>query len=83
MTELDRRDFLARALAPLGLSTVTFGQGRDLIAQPRLQQPGHRIDLHHHFGPPTWVAAMREAGQLRSPANPMGLLSPANTTWTA
>jgi len=83
MTELDRRDFLARALATLGLSTVAFGRGRDLIAQPRLQQPGHRIDLHHHFGPPTWVAAMREAGQLRSPANPMGLLSPANTTWTA
>jgi 6-methylsalicylate decarboxylase len=32
-----------------------------------------RIDIHHHFGPPAWVAAVK--------GRP--LLQPANTTWTA
>ena len=53
-----------------------------LWAQTSAPQTRYRIDVHHHFGPPTWVAAMREGGQLRSPQNPMGLLQTANTTWT-
>ena len=32
----------------------------------------YRIDVHHHFGPPAWVAAMKGNK----------LLQPANTTWT-
>ncbi len=31
-----------------------------------------RIDMHHHFGPPAWAAAMK--------GNPM--LQPSNATWT-
>lgn len=82
MSEIDRRDFVTRALASMGLAAVGFGDCPPLLAQAMAQERGYRIDVHHHFGPPTWVAAMKEAGELRSPQNPMGLLSPANTTWT-
>ncbi len=83
MEELDRRSFLRRALASMALSGGALGDQLGLSAQTPPRQAGYRIDLHHHFGPPTWVTAMREGGQLRSAENPMGLLSPANTTWTA
>ena len=82
MAELDRRSFLIRALASVTLAAAAVGDRLGLSAQPRSPQAGYRIDVHHHFGPPTWVAAMRDGGQLRSASNPMGLLSPANTTWT-
>ncbi len=74
MAELDRRSFLTRALASLALPSLA-------LERPPQQAP-YRIDVHHHFGPPTWVRAMRDAGQLRTADNPNGLLSPANTTWT-
>jgi len=74
MAELDRRSFLTRALASLALPSVA--------SHASTRQTPYRIDVHHHFGPPTWVRAMREGGQLRTADNPNGLLSPANTTWT-
>ena len=83
MVELDRRSFLTRALAWLGLAAVPVGYRTVLFAQTAAPQTGLRIDVHHHFGPPSWVAAMREGGQLRSAQNPTGLMNPANTTWTA
>ena len=82
MAELDRRDFLTRALASLGLGAFAVGDRVALFAQTDAPQTCYRIDVHHHFGPPTWVAAMIEGGQLRSPQNRTGLMSPANTTWT-
>lgn len=82
MTDLDRRSFLTRALASLGLAAFSVGGRTALFGRSTAPQPGHRIDVHHHFGPPTWVAAMREGGQLRSAENPTGLMNPANTTWT-
>ena len=67
MTGLDRRAFFASALALLT-------NGRDgLLALG--QQPGakpYRIDVHHHFAPPPWIAAV--AGR--------PLLNVANTKWT-
>ena len=59
MTPIDRRTFLSTALAFLAQGTVS--------AKP------YRIDIHHHFGPEVWVAAVK--------GRP--LLQPANTTWTA
>ena len=82
MAQLDRRNFLTSALASLGLGAITVGDRATLFARTDAPQTRYRIDVHHHFGPPTWVAAMREGGHLRSPQKPMGLLSPANTIWT-
>jgi predicted TIM-barrel fold metal-dependent hydrolase len=61
MTHLDRREFLSTVLA-----FTAFPQG------PAIAKP-YRIDIHHHFGPPAWVAQVK--------GRP--LLQPANTTWTA
>ncbi len=82
MAALDRRNFLTRALASLGLGATAVGDRVALLAQTDAPQARYRIDVHHHFGPPTWVAAMIEGGQLRSPQNRSGLMNPANTTWT-
>jgi predicted TIM-barrel fold metal-dependent hydrolase len=62
MTDLNRRTFLSGALASLALTR--FQQGA--ATGP------YRIDIHHHFGPSVWVAAVK--------GRP--LLQPANTTWT-
>ena len=83
MTDLDRRSFLTSALASMALPAIAVGERGAVFAQTDASQARYRIDVHHHFGPPTWVAAMREGGQLRSRENPRGLMNPANTTWTA
>src|SRR5260221_2898500 len=73
MTDLDRRSFLTAALTSLG---VTVAAGRDRAARAVQRATGHgnprRIDMHHHFAPPAWVADVR--------GRP--LLQPANTRWT-
>src|ERR1044071_2944201 len=61
MIELNRRTFLTTALASLAVEA--FSQS----SKP------YRLDIHHHFGPPVWVAEVK--------GRP--LLQPANTTWTA
>jgi predicted TIM-barrel fold metal-dependent hydrolase len=70
----DRRSFLTSAIAALGLA-ATAGRERLMAALPQAVDPSRkfRIDMHHHFGPPTWVAAMKGNK----------LLQVANTTWTA
>ena len=66
MTALDRRTFLSAALASTGMTALKgFAQGT-AAGKP------NRIDIHHHFGPPAWVAEVK--------GRP--LLQPANTTWT-
>jgi len=82
MSDLDRRSFLAGVLASLGLAATALGDRLAGFAQTGVPATKYRIDIHHHFGPPTWVAAMKEAGQLRTPQNPRGLMQTANTTWT-
>ncbi|HEY7169336.1 MAG TPA: amidohydrolase family protein [Vicinamibacterales bacterium] len=70
MGGIDRRGFLIRAAAA-GLVAGAHARGVPLLAQtarPNLQ----RIDIHHHFAPPVWVAEVR--------GRP--LLQTANTNWT-
>src|SRR5215471_17598756 len=59
-----RRGFIAGGLAALAVS----GAGAPAIAQPK----PHRIDIHHHFSPPAWIAHVRGRE----------LLQPANVNWT-
>ena len=75
MTDLDRRSFLTSALASIGLPAIALGDRGVVFAQADALQTRYRIDVHHHFGPPTWVTAMREGGQLRSRQNPTGLMN--------
>jgi predicted TIM-barrel fold metal-dependent hydrolase len=61
---LTRRGLIATAVAAVAA-----------VATPRharTQSPPHRIDLHHHFAPPAWIAAVRGRE----------LLQPANANWT-
>jgi predicted TIM-barrel fold metal-dependent hydrolase len=68
----DRRGFLTNARDALGLAIAAGNMGRWKALSQTAPAIKYRIDVHHHYGPPTWVAAMR--------GNP--LLQPANTTWT-
>lgn len=68
----DRRSFLITACKSLGLAMASGGMVWE--ARPQTAPIAkYRIDIHHHYGPPAWAAAMK--------GNP--LLQPANTTWTA
>jgi hypothetical protein len=71
MTDLDRRRFLAGAVASLGLTAVRSSVG-SAFAQTAASGRPNRIDIHHHFAPPAWVAEVK--------GRP--LLQPANTRWT-
>ncbi len=72
MSDFDRRSFLASALASLGVAAAASGERLAAFAQSPAPATKYRIDVHHHFGPPTWVAAMK--------GNP--LMQAPNTTWT-
>jgi predicted TIM-barrel fold metal-dependent hydrolase len=61
----NRRTFMGAALATLATRITGIGQGNS-STKP------FRIDIHHHFGPPVWVAEVK--------GRP--LLQPSNTTWT-
>src|SRR5439155_19666344 len=71
MSDLDRRTFLSAALASTGIAAIAGGR-RAAFAQGTASAKAYRIDIHHHFGPPVWVAEVK--------GRP--LLQPANTTWT-
>ena len=64
---VSRRAFLSAAV---GLAVAPC---RSLAGVQTPPAGGRWIDLHHHFGPPAWVADVR--------GRP--LLQPANTRWTA
>ena len=71
MSTIDRRSFLTSALA-MGVSAsfsqaVNGAQQREAAGNPR------RIDMHHHFAPPAWIAEVK--------GRP--LLNAANLRWTA
>jgi predicted TIM-barrel fold metal-dependent hydrolase len=63
MVHLDRRAFMRSTLASFGVAALQR-------VTPSIKP--YRIDIHHHFGPPAWVEAVK--------GRP--LLQPANTTWT-
>ena len=68
---IDRRRFLSA----LASATVAAAAAPDLLlraAQPPAGAAAGRIDVHHHFAPPAWIADVR--------GRP--LLQPANTRWT-
>src|ERR1700722_19249016 len=72
MTDIDRRSILAAAIASLGLATPGRDSRWSAFSQPAAFARPNRIDIHHHFAPPAWVAAVK--------GRP--LLQTANTTWT-
>jgi len=71
MTTLDRRQFLTSAVASLGLAATAGARRLPAGVQPAPARAG-RIDVHHHFAPPAWIAEVK--------GRPM--LQPANTSWT-
>jgi predicted TIM-barrel fold metal-dependent hydrolase len=73
MTVIDRRRFLTAGVASVGATLVTV-RHRPAEARQRaaVGNATGRIDMHHHFAPPAWVAEVR--------GRP--LLQPANTRWT-
>jgi len=73
MVNCDRRSFLTSAIASLGLAAAGRGNLLAALAQTAAAPGrGRIIDVHHHFGPPAWVAEVR--------GRP--LLQPSNTIWT-
>jgi len=71
MTDLDRRSFLTKILASLGLAATVNVDGLAASAQASSAK-SNRIDVHHHFSPPAWIAEV--SGR--------PLLNPANPKWT-
>lgn len=61
---LPRRKFLA-GIASAGASALVSGRdswlGASAFAQAAAANP-RRIDAHHHFTPPSWVATLKDAG---------------------
>src|SRR2546427_3391229 len=72
MNEFNRRDFLTSAMAAVGLSAAARRDGFAAFMQGAAGARAQRIDVHHHFAPPAWVAEVK--------GRP--LLQTANTTWT-
>jgi predicted TIM-barrel fold metal-dependent hydrolase len=72
MTDLDRRTFFTTAAASLGLAARSSGDRLAAFAQAAAPAKPQRIDIHHHFAPPAWVAEVK--------GRP--LLQTANANWT-
>src|SRR4029450_1347190 len=71
MIDFDRRNFLMQVIASLGVAAIARNDGLAAFAQATGASP-KRIDVHHHFAPPAWVAEVK--------GRP--LLQAANTPWT-
>jgi predicted TIM-barrel fold metal-dependent hydrolase len=71
MIELDRRRVLTGAIAAVGAFAAARFDCLTVFAQTAGAK-AQRIDIHHHFAPPAWVADVK--------GRP--LLQTANTTWT-
>ena len=71
MTDLARRKFLVDAVASLGLAATVRGPQLSAFQAAAPPKP-NRIDIHHHFAPPAWVAEVK--------GRP--LLNVANTRWS-
>src|SRR5262245_28684885 len=69
---LDRRRFLAGAAAALAAGAGTIAAGSQRPAQAQAPAKPQRIDVHHHFSPPKWIAEVKGRE----------LLQPANANWT-
>jgi hypothetical protein len=67
---LDRRAFIGSGLTAIGLAS--YGALAPASAQEAGSAKPHRIDVHHHFSPPQWIAEVKGRE----------LLQPANVNWT-
>ena len=68
---IDRRSALRHLLAAAGVTGLSAGWPSHLHAQAPPAR-ARRIDVHHHFAPPAWIAEVK--------GRPM--LQAANTRWT-
>jgi predicted TIM-barrel fold metal-dependent hydrolase len=71
VTDIARRNFLMSAFASLG-AAATIRRQRLSAFQAAAPARPNRIDVHHHFAPPAWVAEVK--------GRP--LLNVANTKWS-
>jgi len=69
--DVDRRSFLTTALASIGVAATARLDPPTLMAQNAAAR-ANRIDLHHHFAPPAWIAEV-SGRPLLNPANPRWL----------
>jgi len=61
-----RRTFIA-GLATLGAGALLHGYRAGVLVPAASAAAGHRIDVHHHVGPPTYVAALSDKGIAQRP----------------
>jgi predicted TIM-barrel fold metal-dependent hydrolase len=69
MTNLDRRTFLTTSI---GMALAQPFHPPVHAQGPTPRRNPRRVDMHHHFAPPAWIADVRDRP----------LLQPANTKWT-
>jgi predicted TIM-barrel fold metal-dependent hydrolase len=69
---VDRRAFMAGGLAAFGAGLAGTSAPRPVFAQGASTANPRRIDIHHHFSPPQWIAYVKGRQ----------LLQPANVAWT-
>jgi len=69
---MDRRGFLVGTLAAFGAAAHAQRVLAAAVAQAGSTRKPQRIDIHHHFAPPAWIAQVK--------GRP--LLQPANEKWT-
>ena len=69
---VDRRAFVTGGLAAFGAAFAGSGAPMRSFAQGVSATNPRRIDIHHHFSPPQWLAFVRGRE----------LLQPANAAWT-
>ena len=69
---VDRRSFVAGGLAAFGAALAGTSAPRATFAQGVPAANRRRIDIHHHFSPPQWLAYVKGRE----------LLQPANVAWT-
>ncbi len=70
-TAVDRRTFVTGGIAAVGIGLAS-GTAKRAWAQAASTANPRRIDIHHHFAPPEWLAYVK--------GRP--LLQPANVAWT-
>jgi predicted TIM-barrel fold metal-dependent hydrolase len=73
MSRIDRRKFLTATMASLAALGADRGIASALQQRGAGAQNPRRIDMHHHFAPPDWMAEVK--------GRP--LLNAANLRWTA
>ena len=69
---IDRRIFLTEGFAAAVAGFGATGAPAPALAQVSLPASPRRIDIHHHFSPPQWLAYVKGRE----------LLQPANVAWT-